>query len=490
MPLSPTDIPLASIPLLGPALPEILLAGLALILLVIGAVRGNRSTPLVMSLAVAGLAGISVMLLGRFHSDAAQTFSGMFMADSYATLFKLIIVGGAITALGLAIPYWRLNQSTAKPEYAVLIFLSVVGMFCMVSSNDLLSTYIGLELQSFALYILASFQRENRFASEAGLKYFFLGALSSGILLYGMSLMYGYAGTTHYLALSQSLTGVQTLHPGLIIGLVMVVSGMAFKIAAVPFHMWAPDVYQGAPTPVTAFFAMAPKAAAFGMLIRLLFGPLAGLVEQWQQIVIAMSVLSIVIGSFAGLRQMNIKRLMAYSSIGHVGFVLLGLAAGTVAGMHMAIIYIILYVVMSAGSFAVILSLYDEGVWHEDINSLSGLAKTRPVLAVSFAAILFSMAGIPIMAGFLAKLYVLKAAIEANLITVSVIAVVASVVSAFYYLRLIKIMYFDEPVRQWNATTSKIYPAVAVISAILLVVLTFELQMVQDWVESVVITLS
>lgn len=485
-----SDIPTAVVPSLMPALPEIILAILALALLAWGAIRGNRSTTSTTLMALIGLVTTAAVLFDRFNVDVTQmTFGGFFVADPYAFIMKGIVIIGSIVALSLTLPYWSRNQQ-GKPEYPVLILLATVGMFAMISANDLLTLYVGLELQSFALYILASFQRENRFASEAGLKYFFLGALSSGILLYGMSLVYGYAGTTQYLTLSQSFSSAQAMQPGLIIGLVMVLSGMAFKIAAAPFHMWTPDVYQGAPTPVTAFFAMAPKAAAFGMIIRLLFGPFAGLVEQWQQVLMAMAFLSVIIGSFAGLRQTNIKRLMAYSSIGHVGFILLGLAAGTITGMHMALLYIMIYIVMSAGAFAVILSLYQDQEWKEDLQSIAGLAKTRPALALSFAVILFSMAGIPPLAGFLAKLYVLKAAVEANMVVLAVIAVLASVVSAYYYLRLVKIMYFDEPVYTFSEGRSRLYTTIAVISAVLLVALTLLPSVLYDLAALAKLTLS
>lgn len=485
-----SDIPTAVIPNVMPALPEIILAVSALILLAWGAIHGNRSTTSTTIGALIALAAAAFILFKHFVIDTTViTFGGLFIADPYSFIMKGIVVTGSIVALLLSLPYWKRNQQ-GKPEYPVLIVLATVGMFSMVSANDLLTLYVGLELQSFALYILASFQRENRFASEAGLKYFFLGALSSGILLYGMSLVYGYAGTTNYLTLSQSVQAAHAMQPGLIIGLVMVLSGMAFKIAAAPFHMWTPDVYQGAPTPVTAFFAMAPKAAAFGMIIRLLYGPFAGLSGQWQQVLMAMAFLSVIVGSFAGLRQTNVKRLMAYSSIGHVGFILLGLAAGTISGMQMALLYIMIYIVMSAGAFAVILSLYQDEEWKEDIQSLAGLAKTRPVLALSFAVILFSMAGIPPLAGFLAKLYVLKAAVEANMIALSVVAVLASVVSAYYYLRLVKIMYFDEPVYTFSEGRSRRYTVIAAVSAAMLVILTLMPSCLYDLAALAKLTLS
>jgi NADH-quinone oxidoreductase subunit N len=463
----PTGISLAPIPLLSPAMPEIILAGLALLLLVIGAFRGARSTLFLSVAALIGLGGVFTMLLCG-SQEPIVTFGTLFIMDHFAIVMKILVLGAGALALAMAVPYWR-REGFEKPEYPVLVLLSIVGMFAMISANDLLVLYIGLELQNFALYILASFQRDKRQTSEAGLKYFFLGALSSGIILYGMSLIYGYAGSTSYLTLAQSLADPSALQPGLVVGLVMTLCGVAFKVSAAPFHMWTPDVYEGAPTPVTALFAMAPKVAAFGMIIRLLYGPLAGVVLQWQQVLMAMAFLSILIGAFAGLRQTNLKRLMAYSSIGHVGFIMMSLASGNIQGMQMAIAYLVVYVLMSAGAFAVILSLRHDDAWKEQITDLAGLAKTQPLLALSFMVIIFSMIGLPPLAGFLVKLNVIKIAVEANMVSLAVIAVLASVVSAFYYLRLIKTMYFDE-ISHTYVLTSRVYTVIAALTALLLLV--------------------
>ena len=482
------DIPLAAIPALGPALPEILLAGLALLFLVIGAFRGARSTTL---LSIAGLVALvlamaSLLQMGNLPS---VTFGRMFMLDPFAVVMKILAASGSALALAMAIPYWRRAQHE-RPEYPVLVLLATVGMFTMISANDLLPLYIGLELQNFALYILATFQRDKGRNSEAGLKYFFLGALSSGILLYGMSLLYGFAGSVDYLTLSQTLAEPSALQPGLIIGLVFTLSGLAFKVAAAPFHMWTPDVYEGSSTPVTALFAMGPKVAAFAMIMRLLYGPLVGLVAQWQQILVALALLSVVVGAFAGLRQTNIKRLLAYSSIGHAGFVMLGLAAGTVAGFQSAIMYLAVYVVMTAGAFAVVLSLYHNDDWRDDITDLAGLSKTRPAMALSLMVIMFAMIGLPPLAGFLVKLNVLKVAVEAHLTWLAVLAVLASAVSAYYYLRLIKTMYFDEVKHDYTRATPRLYLMIAVLSAVALLALFIMPQPLYDMARYALLSIS
>jgi NADH-quinone oxidoreductase subunit N len=458
-----TGIPLAHIPNLIPALPEMILAGMALLFLVIGACIGNRSTRILTILSVVGFGAVGAVLLYNFNGTIT-TFGNMFVLDRFAVVMKIITLACAAVALVLSIPYWK-KLDLEKPEYPVLVLLATVGMFSMISASNLLALYIGLELQNFALYILASFQRDKRQASEAGLKYFFLGAFSSGIILYGMSLIYGFAGSVNYIILAQSFADPAALQPGLIVGLVMLLCGVAFKISAAPFHMWTPDVYEGAPTAVTALFAMAPKVAAIAMIIRLLYGPFAGLVVQWQQIMMALALLSVFVGAFAGLRQSNLKRLLAYSAIGHIGFVVLALASGNIQGLQAAIAYIVIYVIMSAGAFAVLLSLNHEGEEKTQISDLAGLSKTRPMMALSFMVILFAMIGLPPFAGFLVKLNVIKVAVEANLVWLAVAAVVASVASAFYYLRVIKTMYFDEASYAFERASS-IYSVIAVLSAI------------------------
>jgi NADH-quinone oxidoreductase subunit N len=344
----------------------------------------------------------------------------------------------------------RFNEQAgiAKFEFPVLIVFASIGMLMMVSANDLISLYIGLELQSLSLYVVASFRRDSRRSSEAGLKYFVLGALSSGMLLYGASLIYGFAGTTSFDGLATLFKGLGGEGPsvGLVVGLVFVISGLAFKVSAVPFHMWVPDVYQGAPTPVTAFFAVAPKIAAIALFVRVLMGPFGVMIGDWQQVVIVLSIASMALGAFAAIRQTNIKRLMAYSSIGHVGYALIGLAAGTEAGVRGVLVYMAIYLVMNVGTFCCILAMRRTGRMVEGIDDLAGLARTHPLVAMAMAAMMFSMAGIPPLAGFFGKFYIFVAAIDAGLITLAVIGVLTSVVGAFYYLRIIKIMYFEEPV--------------------------------------------
>jgi NADH-quinone oxidoreductase subunit N len=435
-----------------PAIAEIFLAASALLIVVFGAFSKAKDINGWSRVALLALACAMTLALKRYNGPVA-TFSQMFIQDNLALTFKTIIAAGSGLAIILSMPYFVQRDGTAKSskfEYPLLILLATVGMFGMVSAQDFLSLYVSLELQSLSLYILATFHRDERRNSEAGLKYFFLGALSSGILLYGISLLYGYTGSTSYLTLANTLAAQDAINPAVIIGLVMVLSGIAFKVSAAPFHMWAPDVYQGAPTPVTALFAMAPKVAAIGVLARFVIGPFSPVFEQTQQVLVMLSVISMAVGAFAAIAQTNLKRLMAYSSIGHVGFILLALAAGGDEGLSGAIFYTITYITMSAGAFALILAVYDKSEGDEQIAYLSGLAKRQPILAAGFAAILLSMAGIPPFVGFFAKLYVFVAALNANLLWLVVLGVLFSVVSAYYYLRIIKIMYFDAPIE--NAT--------------------------------------
>jgi NADH-quinone oxidoreductase subunit N len=362
-------------------------------------------------------------------------------------------------------------------EFPVLFVLATVGMLLMISANNLISLYLGLELQSLSLYVVAAFNRDSERSSEAGLKYFVLGALSSGLLLYGVSLVYGFLGTTSFDALAQALSGQATSgvvvggsSMGVIIGLVFICAALAFKVSAVPFHMWTPDVYEGAPTPVTAFFAVAPKVAAMALFVRVLVEPFGHLTSQWQQIIVVASALSMILGAFAAIAQTNIKRLMAYSSIGHVGFALLGLAAGTQQGITGVIVYMAIYVPMSLGAFAVILSMRIDGKQVEGIQDLAGLGKSSPGLAFALVVMMFSMAGIPPLAGFFAKLYVFKAVIEQGFIVLAVIGVLASVVSAVYYLKIIRVMYFDEPKVAFDKAEGAAIPAILAVSTLFIVV--------------------
>lgn len=428
-------------------LPELSLAVGAMALLMVGAFSRPERGELVLMLAVGvlALAGVFVAM-----GEGTETlFSGSFIVDPYARMLKLMALVGAAVALIMSVNFWRHTDGGVKFEYPVLALLATTGMLMMISAYDLIALYVGLELQSLALYVVAAFKRDSARSSEAGLKYFVLGALSSGMLLYGASLIYGFTGTTEF---SQIASAVQPsgANLGLIFGLVFLLAGFAFKISAVPFHMWTPDVYEGAPTPVTAFFSAAPKIAAMALFVRVVVSAFPALTMEWQQIVIFLAIASMALGSFAAIGQHNIKRLMAYSSIGHMGYALVGLAAGTAEGVQGVIVYLAIYLVMTLGTFACILALRRDGKMVEEISQLSGLSRTSPAMALMLAVLLFSLAGIPPLAGFFAKFYVFLAAIESGLYVLAVIGVLLSVVGAFYYLRIVKIMYFDEPVERFE----------------------------------------
>jgi NADH-quinone oxidoreductase subunit N len=427
----------------APALPEIALAVAAMLLLMIGVFRGDGSTRLVAWLGVAALAAAwLIMVMGPM--DRIVIMSGMFVSDPFALFMKTLVLLASGLAIIMSLGYLR-HEGMERFEYPILIVLATVGMMMMISANDLMSLYLGIELQSLSLYIVAAFKRDSQRATEAGLKYFVLGALSSGMLLYGASMIYGFAGSTNFEDLGRSFHAIEHVSIGLIVGLVFLLAGLAFKISAVPFHMWTPDVYEGAPTPVTAFFAVAPKVAALALLTRVLMSPFAELLAQWQQILVVLSIASMALGAFAAIGQRNIKRLMAYSSIGHVGFALVGLAAGTAEGMRGVLVYLTIYLAMNVGAFAVILSMRVKETMVENIDDLAGLGRNQPLLALVMAVFMFSLAGIPPLAGFFGKFYVFMAAVNAGLYTLAIIGVLASVVGAVYYLRIIKIMYFDDP---------------------------------------------
>ena len=361
---------------------------------------------------------------------------------------KLLTLTGAAVTLIMSIDFWR-GEGRLKFEFPVLVLLATTGMMMMISANDLIALYVGLELQSLALYVVAAFDRRSARSSEAGIKYFVLGALSSGMLLYGASLIYGFTGSTLFTDIAAAVQPSGT-NLGLIFGLVFLMTGFAFKISAVPFHMWTPDVYEGAPTPVTAFFAAAPKLAAMALTVRTLFAAFPSVTPEWQQIVTFLAIASMALGAFAAIGQRNIKRLMAYSSIGHMGYALVGLAAGTVEGVQGVIIYLAIYLAMTLGTFACILAMRRNGRMVEDIDQLAGLSNTSPMMAFLLAMLLFSLAGIPPLAGFFAKFYVFLAAINAGLYALAVIGVLLSVVGAYYYLRIVKIMYFDAPAERFE----------------------------------------
>jgi NADH-quinone oxidoreductase subunit N len=427
----------------GPAIPEIFLAVVAMLLLLYGVFRGDRAARSVAWLAVLGLAA-TAMVVATGPMTRVVALSGLFVVDGYAGFMKTLVLIGSALAIVLSLGYVR-QERIERAEYPVLILFATIGMMMMVSANDLIALYVGIELQSLSLYVLAAFKRDSVRSTEAGLKYFVLGALSSGMLLYGCSLIYGFAGTTQFAGLAKVLAASSPAPIGLAVGLVFLVAGIAFKVSAVPFHMWTPDVYEGAPTPVTAFFSVAPKIAAMALFVRVLSSPFGPMIAEWRHIVIFLAIASMALGALAAIQQTNIKRLMAYSSIGHVGYGLIGLAAGTPEGVRGVLIYMAIYLAMNLGAFAAILSMRQKSGMSENIADLAGLSRTQPALALAIAIFMFSLAGVPPLAGFFGKFYVFMSAVNAGLYALAVIGVLTSVVGAFYYLRIVKLMYFDEP---------------------------------------------
>lgn len=430
-------------------LPELYLAGAAMLLLIYGVYRGQRASTM---LVVAGILvlGATLWLVTRHYHLAGTAMNGLFVLDPFSSFVKcLLLCAGAMTLL---LSSGWLKEDGGRPyEFVVLVLLAILGMMLMVSANDFLALYMGLEMSSLALYVLAAFERDHVKSSEAGLKYFVLGSLASGMMLLGISLVYGFAGSTGFNTLSVLLAMSPGVSPGVVVGLVLIIVGFCFKISAVPFHMWAPDVYEGAPTPVTAFFATAPKLAALALFTRVLLSPFDALILEWQQVVVLVSALSMVAGALAAIRQTNIKRLLAYSSISHAGFMLMGVAAGSSQGTQALLIYAALYIFMSAGAFGCVLMMRRGGVAAEEIRDLSGLSQTQPVMALALATFMFSMAGIPPLAGFFGKLYVILAAVDSGLIGLAVIGLLASVIGCYYYIKVVKVMYFDEPVFGFDA---------------------------------------
>jgi NADH-quinone oxidoreductase subunit N len=420
--------------------PELLLAGGAMLLLMVGAFRGERAVLVADTIAIVFLV-VAGVIVASLPDGKPAALGGSFVIDNFARYLKILALAGAAAVILMSFDYVK-RQMRPTFEYPVLILLSVTGMLMLISANDLIALYLGLELMSLSLYVLAAFDRESVRATEAGLKYFVLGALSSGMLLYGASLIYGFTGTVNFagIAAAAGEGGI-----GLVFGLVFLFAGLCFKVSAVPFHMWTPDVYEGAPTPVTAFFAAAPKVAAIAVFVRAAVSAFPTVATQWQQILVFVAIASMVLGAFAAIGQRNIKRLMAYSSIGHMGYALVGLAAGTAEGVQGVVVYMSIYVAMTLGTFACILAMRRGDRMVEEIADLKGLARTKPAMAFFLAMLLFSMAGVPPLAGFFAKFYVFLAAIKAGLYTLAVIGVLASVVGAYYYLMIIKAMYFDEP---------------------------------------------
>jgi NADH-quinone oxidoreductase subunit N len=432
--------PALILPQLHLILPELVLAIGVLALVLWGALRGDRDFG-VITLLVYVLIVVTLILVVRQPMVATTAFNGAYIADGFGRFMKILTLTGAALTLVMSVDFLR-REKMARFEYPILILLATLGMMLMISANDLIAVYLGLELQSLSLYVLAAMNRDNAKSAEAGLKYFVLGALSSGMLLYGASLLYGFSGTVSFVGIAAVLKDGASI--GVIFGLVFVAAGLAFKMSAVPFHMWTPDVYEGAPTPVTAFFAAAPKVAAVALTLRIFMEALSGLIHEWQQIIFFMAIASMILGSVAAIGQNNIKRLLAYSSIGHVGFALIGLTVGNAEGIQAVLIYMTIYMVMTVGVFACVLSLRTSNGLVEDIDRLGGLSKTQPLLAFCLAMLMFSLAGIPWLAGFFAKFYVLAAAVKVNMIALAVIAVLASAVGAYYYLRVVKVIYFDD----------------------------------------------
>jgi len=425
-------------------LPELFLSIAIMFLLMLG-VFIKKSFKLVNLLTILSLIFAIALVLNQ-PNEIIKIFNGSYIIDKLSIFMKVLTLLFCVFVLLLSKDYIK-NNSIDKIEYPIIILASTLGMILMISSYDLIVFYLGLELQSLCLYILASFKRDDERSTEAGLKYFVLSALASGLLLYGCSLIYGFTGSTNFEIISENLSEGNT---GAVFGMVFIIVGLAFKVSAVPFHMWTPDVYEGSPTSVTSFFALVPKIAALTVFIRFMYVPFINVISHWQTIIIFLSIASMILGAVAAIGQSNIKRLMAYSSIGHMGYALAGLAPGTNAGIHSTIIYLTIYLVMNLGAFGCIFMMKRENVFYEKINDLSGLSKNHPMLALGFLIILFSLAGMPPLAGFFAKFYIFMAVIEAKMYTLAIIGLVTTVVSAFYYLRIIKVIYFDKPIEPFE----------------------------------------
>jgi NADH-quinone oxidoreductase subunit N len=434
------------------AVPELVMALSALAILLIGVFQ-KRDATLICTMIALGVMAMTAVLV--FSTASGSAYGGLFISDAFSKYAKLLILGGGALSLMLALDYNAL-QKISRFEFPVLLMMSTVGMMVMASASNLMTLYMGLELQSLAIYVLAAFAREDVRSSEAGLKYFVLSALASGLLLYGISLTYGFSGSMDFGHIAQAVTDPAGVSTGLVVGIAFIITGLAFKLSAVPFHMWTPDVYEGAPTSVTAFMSTAPKVAPFVVLLRVMFGPFGHVAIEWQPIIVLVAIASMLLGSFAAIAQKSIKRLMAYSSIGHMGYALIGLAAGTESGVRGVLVYLLTYVVMSAGAFACIIAMRRRGLAVEQISDLGGLAKNDLPLASLLAIFMFSMAGIPPMAGFFGKLLVFRAAVDSGMWTLAVIGVLTSVVGCFYYLRIIKVMFFDPAEEHFDPRSSSL----------------------------------
>jgi NADH-quinone oxidoreductase subunit N len=444
-----------------PILPELSIFISAVLLLIVGLFVKNIK--LIINLAIITLI-IAIILV--FVQPVQSAFNNSLTIDEFSKIAKTLILIGSLASI-VMYHSSREDLNINLFEYPILILLATIGMMIMVSANDLIAIFIGLELQSLTLYVLAALNRNHLASSEAGLKYFLLGALSSGLLLFGLSYIYGFTGNTNLNLISTTVTSGNI---GLIIGIVFVCSGIAFKVSAVPFHMWTPDVYEGAPTPVTAFFALAPKVAAIALAVRFLIVGFGDIAFDWQQIIIFLSIASMVFAAFAAIAQKNIKRLMAYSSIGHVGYALIGLVCGTPQGISSLVIYLSIYLIMNIGVFSFILSMKNKGEYYENISDLSGLYKTHPYYSVVITILMFSLAGIPPLAGFFGKFYIFIAAIESNLLLLAIVGILASVVGAFYYLRIIKVIYFDESKNSFDGFSHRSLGLLTHPSAILILI--------------------
>ena len=462
-------------------LPELFLSIAIMFLLMLG-VFIKKSFKLVNLLTILSLIFAIALILNQ-PNETIKIFNESYIIDKLSIFMKVLTLLFCIFVLLLSKDYIK-NNSIDKIEYPIIILASTLGMILMISSYDLIVFYLGLELQSLCLYILASFKRDDERSTEAGLKYFVLSALASGLLLYGCSLIYGFTGSTNFEIISENLREANT---GAVFGMVFIIVGLAFKVSAVPFHMWTPDVYEGSPTSVTSFFALVPKIAALTVFIRFMYVPFINVISHWQTIIIFLSIASMILGAVAAIGQSNIKRLMAYSSIGHMGYALAGLAPGTNAGIHSTIIYLTIYLVMNLGAFGCIFMMKRENVFYEKINDLSGLSKNHPMLALGFLIILFSLAGMPPLAGFFAKFYIFMAVIEAKMYTLAIIGLVTTVVSAFYYLRIIKVIYFDKPIEPFEESNDWGLKASLVLSSILILIYFIYPSILTEVVSSIVI---
>ena len=430
-------------------LPEIFISLAIMFLLILGVFKKNSSN-IIHYLSIVCLLITGILIINNPSGTQVTLFSGSFIIDNLSSFMKILTILGGASILLMSKKFLKISKIFLI-EYPILILSSILGMLVMISSNDLMVFYIGLELQSLALYVLASFNRDQLKSSESGLKYFVLSALSSGLLLYGCSLIYGFSGSTNFDIISNT---VNSNHYGLTFGIVFILVGLSFKISAVPFHMWAPDVYEGSPTPVTLFFSVVPKIAALTVFIRFLYVPFINMMDQWQPIIIFLSIASMIFGAIAAIGQKNLKRLIAYSSIGHIGYALAGLSVGTNEGLQSSIVYISIYIVMNLGFFSCLLMMKKNDLYFETIEDLSGLSKNHPILSLCFLIVLFSLAGIPPLAGFFAKFYIFKSVIEQSMYFLAIVGLLSTVIAAFYYLRIIKIIYFDEQREKYDTDHS------------------------------------